>query len=76
MSLGHMYINHELEGLTDGLVIDQRSNRTLPLFLKTIPGTKLPCFRILLLVYVWDKDCYGEIHNQDLNHRTKAGIDR
>ena len=24
-----MYINHELEGYTDGLVVDQRTDRTL-----------------------------------------------
>ena len=69
-------MNHELEGLTDGLVADQMSDRTLPLFLKMTPGIKLLCFRILLLVLCLDKDCDDEIHNQPLNHRTKAGIDR
>ena len=33
-------------------------------------------FEYSCLFHVWDKDCYDEIHNPDLNHRTKAGIDR
>ena len=69
-------MNHELEGLTDGLVTDQRSDRTLPCSLKQPQALNCFAFEYSCLFYVWDKDCDDEIHNQPLNHRTKAGIAR